>query len=127
MADEQNNEKASANGANGSTAGVEVKKTRAPRRPKTAVNAAANDESAIADKPAKKTRAKRGSRGSEAKGPKITRLASSAKPTTSAVTTIVDELTDLLTLEKENRSLRKQLADKLRAENVDLRKRLGSN
>lgn len=127
MADELNHETTgNNNGARSalSTDGA-VKKTRAPRRPKTAVGAAANAESAITDKPAKKTRAKRGSKVAEAKAPKNTRLASTAKPTTSAQTSAVDELADLLTLEEENRSLRKQLADKLRVENADLRKRLG--
>ncbi|WP_156392913.1 transcriptional regulator [Rhizobium sp. Root1220] len=38
-----------------------------------------------------------------------------------------DEMADLLQLEEENRSLRKQLAEKLRAENADLRKRLGQS
>jgi putative transposase len=36
-----------------------------------------------------------------------------------------DELADLVQLEEENQRLRKLLADKLRAENSDLRKRLG--
>lgn len=36
-----------------------------------------------------------------------------------------DELADLVKLEEENQRLRKQLAEKLRAENADLRKRLG--
>ena len=36
-----------------------------------------------------------------------------------------DELADLLQLEKENQRLRKLLADKLRVENSELRKRLG--
>ncbi|TBC60733.1 transcriptional regulator (plasmid) [Rhizobium leguminosarum] len=36
----------------------------------------------------------------------------------------VDEFTDLLQLEEENQRLRKLLAEKLRAENADLRKRL---
>ncbi len=34
-------------------------------------------------------------------------------------------MTELLKLEDENKRLRKQLGDKLRAENVDLRKKLG--
>lgn len=38
-----------------------------------------------------------------------------------------DEMADLLQLEEENRNLRKQLAEKLRAENADLRKRLGQS
>ncbi len=126
MADDQNNENVSAAGAkNGSATDGAAKKTRAPRRPKNAVGAAANAESAITDKPAKKTRAKRGSKILETKGPTSARLASTAKPTTSASTSAGDELADLLTLEEENRNLRKQLADKLRVENADLRKRLG--
>ncbi|AHF88089.1 transcriptional regulator (plasmid) [Rhizobium leguminosarum bv. trifolii WSM1689] len=36
----------------------------------------------------------------------------------------VDEISDLLQLEEENQKLRKLLAEKLRAENADLRKRL---
>ncbi|MCY1740778.1 SyrB-like regulator [Ensifer sp. SL37] len=36
-----------------------------------------------------------------------------------------DEISDLLELEEENARLRKTLAEKLRAENADLRKRLG--
>jgi putative transposase len=36
-----------------------------------------------------------------------------------------DELADLVQLEEENQRLRKQLAEKLRAENAELRKRLG--
>lgn len=46
----------------------------------------------------------------------------------AAVTTPVtamDEMADLIQLEEENKRLRKTLADKLRAENADLRKRLG--
>jgi putative transposase len=47
-----------------------------------------------------------------------------------AVTTPVaamDEMADLIQLEEENKRLRKTLAEKLRAENADLRKRLGLN
>lgn len=36
-----------------------------------------------------------------------------------------EELADLVRLEEENQRLRKLLAEKLRAENADLRKRLG--
>ncbi|WP_349644510.1 hypothetical protein [Rhizobium calliandrae] len=36
-----------------------------------------------------------------------------------------DEMADLIKLEEENKRLRKLLAEKLRAENADLRKRLG--
>jgi len=37
----------------------------------------------------------------------------------------MDEMADLIQLEEENKRLRKTLAEKLRAENADLRKRLG--
>lgn len=37
----------------------------------------------------------------------------------------IDEFAELIQLEEENKRLRKTLADKLRAENTDLRKRLG--
>ena len=36
----------------------------------------------------------------------------------------IDDMAELLRLEDENRSLRRQLSEKLRAENADLRKRL---
>lgn len=36
----------------------------------------------------------------------------------------IDDMAELLRLEDENRSLRKKLSEKLRAENADLRKRL---
>ncbi len=45
-----------------------------------------------------------------------------APPTTPADP--IDDMAELLRLEDENRSLRKQLSAKLRAENADLRKRL---
>ncbi|WP_018236811.1 transposase [Ensifer sp. BR816] len=53
-----------------------------------------------------------------------------AKPLEKKVTrgtkpVLADELADLVQLEEENQRLRKQLAEKLRAENADLRKRLG--
>ncbi|NTA83933.1 SyrB-like regulator [Agrobacterium tumefaciens] len=40
-------------------------------------------------------------------------------------TSLDDELAEFIHLEEENRRLRKLLADKLRSENTDLRKRLG--
>lgn len=51
-----------------------------------------------------------------------------ARPTSVAPARSVtgdDEMAEFLQLEEENRSLRKQLSEKLRAENADLRKRLG--
>ncbi|MGZ2433716.1 hypothetical protein ACVITL_004773 [Rhizobium pisi] len=52
------------------------------------------------------------------RAPKAVSIA--AAPSVAAV----DEISDLLQLEEENRKLRKLLAEKLRAENADLRKRL---
>ena len=49
-----------------------------------------------------------------------------AQPATPpAPLTAGDEMADLLQLEEENKKLRQALAEKLRAENADLRKRLG--
>ncbi|MFK3968815.1 SyrB-like regulator [Ensifer adhaerens] len=44
---------------------------------------------------------------------------------TTAATPVLDGIADLLQLEEENARLRKALAEKLRAENAELRKRLG--
>ncbi|MGO4450485.1 transcriptional regulator [Phyllobacterium sp. TAF24] len=52
------------------------------------------------------------------RAPKIMKLA------TASSTAAVDEISDILKLEEENQRLRKLLAEKLRAENADLRKRL---
>lgn len=81
------------------------RKKRAPR----AKAAAASSENAAAA-PAKKTRA----------------TAATAKAAaTVAPVSATDEMADLLRLEDENKRLRQSLAEKLRAENADLRKRLG--
>lgn len=48
-----------------------------------------------------------------------------AGPTAKAPVSAMDEMADLIQLEEENKRLRKALAEKLRAENADLRKRLG--
>ncbi|TAY27780.1 SyrB-like regulator (plasmid) [Rhizobium leguminosarum] len=109
-----------------------VKKTRAPRRPKAAAEAVATDavaapkgrrggrrkaEVAEATAPAE---AKRKGRGPG----KAATAAKASKPATAI--SLSDDLSDLLQLEEENKRLRKTLAEKLRAENADLRKRIGS-
>ncbi|KSV68943.1 hypothetical protein N183_30515 [Sinorhizobium sp. Sb3] len=48
-----------------------------------------------------------------------------SKQTTQSAAPTLDDIADLLQLEEENARLRKSLAEKLRAENADLRKRLG--
>ena len=53
-----------------------------------------------------------------------------AKPveqTAKTSVSAIDEMADLVQLEEENKRLRKTLAEKLRAENAELRKRLGLN
>uniref|UniRef100_UPI003F49ACE3 SyrB-like regulator n=1 Tax=Ensifer adhaerens TaxID=106592 RepID=UPI003F49ACE3 len=56
---------------------------------------------------------------------KTTGKTQTIKPSVEAPVPGLDEIADLLQLEKENARLRKALAEKLRAENADLRKRLG--
>ena len=79
-----------------------------------------------------------GKRGNQTRGPKpkSKEVANGAKsvPVKRAPKTMqaevapapaaIDEMADLLQLEEENQRLRKLLAEKLRAENADLRKRL---
>ncbi|WDZ81595.1 SyrB-like regulator (plasmid) [Ensifer adhaerens] len=66
-----------------------------------------------------KTRAKK-----VAKGAAKTREAKQPTAAT-APAPVLDDIADLLQLEEENARLRKALAEKLRAENAELRKRLG--
>ncbi|SDN34886.1 hypothetical protein [Ensifer sp. YR511] len=58
---------------------------------------------------------------------KSTGKAPAAKQTieTLVPTPVLDDIADLLQLEEENARLRKALSEKLRAENTELRKRLG--
>ena len=59
------------------------------------------------------------------KGVRRKRTARQTGQTVAAPVPVIDEMADLIQLEEENKRLRKTLADKLRAENADLRKRLG--
>jgi hypothetical protein len=110
------------------------KKQRAPRRSKAEIDAAATAKSP-------KVRQKRAAQAevtsasaqatvsaatkkSVAKGPARARPVSQAAAPTGPVTAS-DEMADLLQLEEDNKKLRQALAEKLRAENADLRKRLG--
>lgn len=108
------------------------KKARAPRRPKAVAEAVASDAVAA-------PKGRRGGRrkaevaeataSAEAKrkgrGPGKAAAASKASKPVTAIS-LSDDLADLLQLEEENKRLRKTLAEKLRAENADLRKRIGS-
>lgn len=115
------------------TSSATPKKQRAPRRSKEEMAEAA------ATKAAKQGRVKGGkadanltatsstgksNRGTVAK--KAATVAAQAGRTTQKAVTASDEFADLMELEEENKRLRKALAEKLREENADLRKRLGA-
>ena len=115
-----------------------VKKTRGPNRKKIAVEAVA--ATSATETPVKKTRAKRGEKAAAAqlvkaaKAEKATKAprarATVTKPSAATPARVIaaaasDEFSDLLKLEEENKLLRKELGDKLRAENADLKKKLG--
>ncbi len=59
-----------------------------------------------------------------AKRAPVRRAPKSVQTASAAPIAAIDEMADLLQLEEENQRLRKLLAEKLRAENADLRKRL---
>lgn len=67
---------------------------------------------------------KRGPKGVTKEDGRKKRAKRAEQPIATHVTAI-DEMADLIQLEEENKRLRKTLAEKLRAENADLRKRLG--
>lgn len=105
------------------------KKERKPRVKKAAaetVSAAVSAQTAASNAAAVKP--KRGRKSDEAaigakRGP-VKRAPKAVQTATAPSMAAVDEFADLLQLEEENQRLRKQLAEKLRAENADLRKRL---
>jgi len=116
---------------NSETPAEESKMRRAPRRSKeeiaTALAAKQLAKSARkaktlapADVAAIQTVKSRG-----AKKPVAPKTALALKSGTKAVSASSDEFADLLALEAENQKLRESLAEKLRAENTDLRKKLG--
>lgn len=117
------------------TAPVVEKKKRAPRRPKAATETVATSTAthAAAETPAKAPRAKRGPKAAVAKAAKTVETKQPAKKASRSVAVgkktapvgALDDIAELIKLEEENKSLRVQLATKLRDENADLRKRLG--
>ncbi|OWV85976.1 transcriptional regulator [Rhizobium sp. N122] len=106
---------------------IAPKKQRKPRAKKAAAL-----ETASADATAEPAAALAGVGGVKRRGrkTKVIEAAPSAKRAPvrrapkAAPTTAINEMADLLQLEEENQRLRKLLAEKLRAENADLRKRL---
>ncbi|MBB3918690.1 SyrB2 regulator [Rhizobium fabae] len=120
---------------------TEVKKQRAPRRQKLAVAPASAASEAVTGPTPAAGVAKPSGRGrgrkpksietnvseskSALKGAARKKSAKPAEQTTKVSAPAIDELEDLIQLEEENKRLRKLLAEKLRQENTELRKRLG--
>ena len=110
---------------------VEPEQERKPRAKKAFSEPAAAD---LAAKPAGSRDAisgqKRGRKAKVVEGTAVAKgayvkRAPKADPTSIAVPASTgDEMADLLQLEEENQKLRKLLAERLRAENADLRKKL---
>ncbi|MBY5454079.1 MULTISPECIES: transcriptional regulator [Rhizobium] len=112
---------------------IAPKKHRKPRAKK-----AAELESASADAMAEPAAALAGAGGVKRRGRKarvieatasakrepVRRAPKAVQTAPAGPMTAIDEMADLLQLEEENQRLRKLLAEKLRAENADLRKRL---
>ncbi|KQS71788.1 hypothetical protein ASG39_20355 [Rhizobium sp. Leaf371] len=98
-------------------------KQRKPRA-KKAVSAQTDTNDATAGKP------RRGRKPKSAAAPAVAEAKAPASEKRATVADVapamdaIDEMAELLRLEDENRSLRKQLSEKLRTENADLRKRL---
>jgi hypothetical protein len=110
-----------------------AKKERKPRVKKKAaaetVSAAVSAEPAAASnaaavKPKRGRKAKSDEAATSAKRTPVKRAPKAVQAATAPSVAAVDEFADLLQLEEENQRLRKLLAEKLRAENADLRKRL---
>lgn len=107
------------------------KKRRGPKPKNVAVEAAAESPKADVAKAApvrgrRKNAAKAAEGAASAATIGKTRTKNTAKRAEKApAAPVLDDIADLLQLEQENARLRKTLAEKLRAENADLRKRLG--
>lgn len=105
-----------------------VKKTRAPRQKKEIIAKDVVADVAVAPVEAGKLASGRGKKAKAAPvkaevAPKATRA--KRTPAVETASASIDGFDDLVELEQENQSLRKQLTDKLRSENADLRKKLG--
>ncbi|UJW77758.1 SyrB-like regulator [Rhizobium sp. SL42] len=110
---------------------VKAKKTRGPNKPKSEASKA-EPATVVASSTKRHKRAdvdvaKLGTPKSTAKAVVMATLRkqTGTSATASAPANAGDEFADLIQLEEENKTLRKALADKLRQENSDLRKRLG--
>ncbi len=141
MADE-NNTASTTEGAEAitSTEAPTPKKTRGPRRQKTAADLAAGpvvkspggrrkktQEPVGEPKPAASLATSKVKATGTVKRGRKPGAEKQATNTAPATVSAFDDMADLIQLEEENSRLRKALAEKLRAENADLRKRLGLN
>lgn len=103
---------------------LQVKKARRPRRTKAEMEAAAAQSATDGKTSVKRGRKSNVGTSTKSTGPKGAKKVQLApSPLTSDA---VDEFDVLVQLEAENNSLRKQLTEKLRSENAELRKRLGN-
>jgi putative transposase len=117
-------------------------KTRAPRKPKAATEAVINTSTSVPVKktrgPGKQTAVSNTPVTSEVVAPTVKAPTSARKPVAlnaqppkpaqpqvTIAPAETDGFAELLKLEEENQQLRKALSEKLRAENADLRKKLG--
>ncbi|WP_027686806.1 hypothetical protein [Rhizobium leguminosarum] len=112
---------------------IAPKKQRKPRAKKAAAletasaDAAAEPAAALTGAGGGKRRGRKAKvieAASSAKRPRVSRAPKAEQTASAAPMAAIDEMADLLQLEEENQRLRKLLAEKLRAENADLRKRL---
>jgi hypothetical protein len=102
------------------------KKVRKPRAKNSITETSAVDVSTepAADKPKRGRKPKLGNTADDPKR-SATKRAPKAEPVAPAAKgEAIDEIADLLQLEEENKTLRRLLAEKLRAENADLKTRL---
>jgi putative transposase len=120
---------------------VEPKKQRAPRRPKAATDMMGgltvaklprgrrkrSEQATEATLTSAETpvASKRKAKGVVKEDGRKTRQRKPVEQPVAAPVVAIDEMADLIQLEEENKRLRKALSEKLRAENADLRKRLG--
>ncbi|KQU89507.1 hypothetical protein ASD00_27030 [Ensifer sp. Root31] len=111
------------------------KKRRGPQLKKAALEATSGEPEAAAvpktrgrKKPTADNTSEQSQTSTKTKAKNLAKKTVSATATNQSVekpAPALDEFADLLQLEEENARLRKALAEKLRAENADLRKRLG--
>lgn len=109
-----------------STAPVKQRKPRAKRAaaPVDAAAEAALASTAVAGKQKRGRKLKSSKEAGPAKRAPVTRASRAVQPEPAMPAVSSDEMADIVQLEEENQRLRKLLAEKLRAENADLRKRL---